>query len=395
VTGGRRARLAAAGAVVYDRRAMIFSRAEYAERLAAVRARMVARGIDVLLVDEVEHLGYLAGWHASGSLYHVYLLPLDGEPVMVCRRLDEPAFRERSWLADAVLFADAEDPVAVVAATLTSKGWATRRLGVELDSHYLPVRRYEALRTALPGATFVDFSGVLRELRLRKSPQEIAYLRQAAAIADEAMREAVAAVGDGKSEREAAAAAAGAFLRLGADTARTGPITAGHRSGTLHGMLGNHRLAAGDLLHMELVPSVHGYSARLMRPTLIGTPSAEQAATARRLIEVQDEQIAAMQPGAAARDVDRICRDGVLKAGLRESYDNFTGYTLGYYGATLPPRTSDFTRAFLPTAEWGLEPGMVFHMYTGARGMAFSETVLVSERGPERLTRLERRLFVR
>jgi Xaa-Pro dipeptidase len=146
---------------------------------------------------------------------------------------------------------------------------------------------------------------------------------------------------------------------------------------------------------MELVPSVRGYSARLMRPTVIGRPSAGQAAAAHALVAIQDEQIAAMRPGAAAAAVDRICREGVAKAGLRDAYDNYTGYTLGYYGAILPPRTSDFTRAFLPTADWVLEPGMVFHMYTGAQGMAFSETVLVTEGGPERLTRLERRLFVR
>jgi Xaa-Pro dipeptidase len=97
-----------------------------------------------------------------------------------------------------------------------------------------------------------------------------------------------------------------------------------------------------------------------------------------------------------ARDVDGICRAEVLRAGLRDAYENFTGYTLGYYGNVyMPPRTSDFTRAFLPTAEWTLEAGMVFHMYTGARGLAFSETVLVTEGGPERLTRLERTLFVR
>jgi Xaa-Pro dipeptidase len=102
-----------------------------------------------------------------------------------------------------------------------------------------------------------------------------------------------------------------------------------------------------------------------------------------------------MKPGVLAQDVDRICREGVLRAGLRESYDNVTGYTLGYYGATHPPRTSDFTRAFLPTADWVLEPGMVFHMYTGAGGMSFSETVLVTDGGAERLTRLERRLFER
>jgi len=44
-----------------------FARAEYAARLAAVRARMAARGVDVLPVDEIEHLAWVAGWHASGS----------------------------------------------------------------------------------------------------------------------------------------------------------------------------------------------------------------------------------------------------------------------------------------------------------------------------------------
>ncbi len=372
---------------------LVFSRDEYEGRLRAVRHEMAARHIDVLLVDETEHLAYLAGWHASGSRYHGCLVPSDGDPVMVFRRLDEPAFLERSWLREHVCFPDTEDPVEAVVRTITERGWAAARLGVETDSHYLTVQIYEALRRALPHATLVDFATVLRELRLRKSPREIEYLRQAAGIADQAMRDAVAAVGEGLSEREAAVAASRTFLRLGADTARTGPITAGRRSGMLHGLLGDHRLSRGDVLHMELVPSVNGYSSRLMRPTVIGPPSAEQADTAARLIEIQDEQIAAMKPGAVARDVDRVCRARVLAAGLRESYDNFTGYTLGYYGATHPPRTSDFTRAFVPTAEWVLEPGMVFHMYTGARGMAFSETVLVTEGGAERLTRLDRRLF--
>ena len=380
---------------VSDDARLIFSRAEYEDRLRAVRREMAARQVDLLIVDETEHLAYLAGWHASGSRYHGCLVPADGDPVMVFRRLDEPAFLERSWLRERVCFADTEDPVEVIARAITARHWDGGRIGVETDSHYLTVQTYEALRHALPRATFVPFATVLRELRLRKSPREIECLRQAAAIADQAMREAVAAVSEGVSERAAAIAASSAFLRLGADTGRTGPITAGRRSGTLHGLLGDHRLGRGDLLHMELVPSINGYSARLMRPTVIGPPSTEQARTAAQLIAIQDEQIAAMKPGAVARDVDRVCRARVLGAGLRDSYDNFTGYTLGYYGAMHPPRTSDFTRAFVPTADWVLEPGMVFHMYTGARGMSFSDTVLVTDGGPERLTRLERRLFAR
>ena len=63
----------------------------------------------------------------------------------------------------------------------------------------------------------------------------------------------------------------------------------------------------------------------------------------------------------------------VLRAGLRDHYDNITGYTLGYYSQQ-PLRSSDFTRVFLPNADWRLEEGMIFHMYTSTRGVWFFST---------------------
>lgn len=372
----------------------VFSRDEYARRLAAVRAEMQERNAEVILVDEAEHLAYLTGFDRSATRYQACAIPLEGDPVMFLRSLDEPSFLERSWLRDRVTIPDWDEPVAVIARELGRRGWAGRRIGLELDSNYLTVRRWQAITSALPAASFVDFGEVLRELRLRKSPEEIAYLRQAAGIADRAMAAAVAAAGEGKNEREAAAAASRVFLELGADTERAGVITSGSRASSLHGVLGSHRLERGDILHMELVPQVHGYSARIMRPAAIGAPTTEHVEAARTLVEIQNRQIAAMKPGAVAADVDRLCRDAVLAAKLRDRYDNATGYTLGYY-APWSPRTSDFTRLFVPTATWTLEPGMVFHMYVSAMGLAFSETVLVTDTGPERLTQTDRVLFVR
>ena len=373
---------------------VVFSHEEYARRLAAMRAKMRERAAELVLVDEAEHLAYLTGFDRSATRYQACAIPLEGDPVTFLRALDEPSFLERSWLTDHVTVADWEDPVVVIARELARRGWANRRIGLELDSNYLTVRRWQTLTAALPAASFVDFGEVLRELRLHKSSEEIALLRRAASIADRAMAAAVAAAGEGRNEREAAAAASRVFLELGADTGRAGVITSGPRATSLHGLLGSHRLERGDLLHMELVPQVHGYSARIMRPTAIGAPSAVQIDAARVLVELQDRQLAAMKPGIVAADVDRIVREGVLAAKLRDRYENATGYTLGYY-APWSPRTSDFTRLFIPTATWALEPGMVFHMYVAALGLAFSETVLVTDAGAERLTRTERVLFVR
>ena len=164
-----------------------FSRDEYARRLALVRAKMQERGAEVVLVDEAEHLAYLTGFDRSATRYQACAIPLDGEPVMFLRSLDEPSFLERSWLRDHVTMADWEDPVEVIARELGRRGWGTRRLALELDSNYLTVRRWQAITSALPAAAFIDFGEVLRELRLRKSAEEIVYLRQAATIADRAM----------------------------------------------------------------------------------------------------------------------------------------------------------------------------------------------------------------
>jgi Xaa-Pro dipeptidase len=112
---------------------------------------------------------------------------------------------------------------------------------------------------------------------------------------------------------------------------------------------------------------------------------------AEKIVALQDQQIAAMKSGAVARDVDGIMRDGVLSAGLRAHYQNVTAYTLGLYTRT--PRSSDFSRVFLPSADWMLEDGMVFHVYATAHGLGFSETVVVRPEGGVRLTTAPRRIL--
>lgn len=370
---------------------LAFTRSEYNERAQRVRAEMRRRNIDLLLVDQTEFLVWLCGFSISENMYRACLLPLEGEPVMVLRAVDLGPFLENSWVTENVAFADWEDPIAVLAKTMAARGWDRAGVGLDEDSYCMPLRRFKQLRAALADARFCDFSGVLEQLRARKSPQEIAYLRRAAEIGDVALAAALAATGEGRTARDAAAAVHQVFMAEGADTSRAGIITSGTGDSFLHGNLHAHPIRQGDVLHLELLPLINGYSARLMRPAVVG-PAGERAAMARTLIEAQDRQFEAMAPGRTAGELDAIARDAILSAGLRSQYLNITGYTLGYFPLSTP-RTSDFTRVFLPDAKWVLEPNMVFHMYVSAAGVAFSETVRVTETGCELLTRSPRRLF--
>ena len=366
-----------------------FPREEYEERLGRLRAAMADRAIDALILDTCEMLDYFTGYAVSENRYRAAVIRPEDSPVMVVRKLDEQPFLNAAWFEDRRAFTDTEDPVAVVAEVVGDAA----RVGLDMNSYCMPAKRFRHLEGLLPGAELVDVSDVLMPMRLRKSPAEVEVMRTAAGIADEAMRRAIAAAAPGASSRRVASVASGAFVELGADFGRTGPITVGRGWNFMHGKLSDAPLVEGDVLHLELVPKVRGYCARLMRPAVMGEPSLELAGAAAALVALQSRQIAAMVPGAEARAVDAIVREGTVRAGLRRDYVNNTGYTLGYYFEQAP-RTSDFTRLFTADADWRLEAGMTFHMYASAdAGVAFSETVLVTDGGPERLTRTERRLF--
>jgi Xaa-Pro aminopeptidase len=369
-----------------------FELAEYQDRLARLRAAMTRAGAEVMLLDDAEILAYFTGYERSVSYYRALIVPRDGEPVMVLRSLDTSPFEEKSWITAHVGYPDTADAVAIVAKTLVERGFGNAAIGIDLGSHALTVDVFQRLSAALPNARIVAMNSVPWELRLIKSPQEIGYIRKAAEIADTTLAEIAKMARPGISEREVSAFAAKRFTELGGMPGHVGPITSGKGWGFLHGHLHDHPMAAGDILHLELVPRYLGYSARLMRSVIIGKPTAQQQADADTLRSLQDAQIAAMVPGARAADVHAILAGGAIERSLRDSYDNITGYTLGYYSQQ-PLRSSDFTRVFDATAPWLLEPGMVFHMYTSAKGLAFSETVHVTESGPERLTRIERKLF--
>ena len=370
-----------------------FTRAEFDARGARLKARLRAAEVDVALFDEIEAMTWVSGFGSSANRWRCVAIPLDAEPFFLIRALDASVCRQRSWIEDVPTYRDWEDPMPVLADALAARGLGKARIGLDFESYGTSIRRFAAMQAALPGATFVDIGPVVAELRLIKSAAEIELLRRAAAIADEATRRAAAVCIPGGTQREAAKVAQMTFVEMGGDLYRPGPITAGRGWDFLHGHLGDAPLATGDVVHIELTPRIHGYSARVMRCVVLGEPEPERQRAAEILAELQDRQIAALKPGARAGDVDAILRQGVIVSGLRDSYDNITGYTLGLYGDA-GPRTSDFTRILHPGADWSVEAGMVFHIYASAGGAALSESVLVTETGPELLTHLPRGLLV-
>ncbi|MGY5809103.1 M24 family metallopeptidase [Rhizobium sp. LEGMi198b] len=365
-----------------------FALAEYRTRIASIQAEIAARGADLLLVDQIDHLAYLFGYLATAARYQAALIPATGEPWLIVRELDLGTFLDQSWSRSFETFADDEDSHDRVTKAIAR--FAPRKLAVEKDSNILTIERLNLIRAGNPGIEIVDFSGVIWEQRLIKSPAELAYIRHAAKVADAIVAAGARTVKPGTNDRDTLAAMYEASIRNGADNTRTAVLGRMTGEDALIGSVKNAAWATGERVFLESTPQYRGYSARIVRPVVVGPVSAVDRDLARRLVDIQDRQIAAMVPGANGGEVDAIARNEVLRQGLKPAFTQITAYTLGYQAV---PRVSDHTRIMAPGQNWTLLPGMVFHVVLHTSELAFSETVAVTENGPERLTQLPREIL--
>lgn len=368
-----------------------FEPAEYHARLARVQTELKAKGLDALLAFLPETVTWLTGYFTRAyGTFQFAIIPAEGAPTLFARDVEEYYLDSTCVFPDRVLWTDSDDRTAVAVKAIRDRLGASAKIGVEMDAWVLNAARWEAIRTAMPGAAFVDQSALVPKMKLIKSEAEIAYQRRAAHAAEAGMQAGIDAVGVGVSEREMAAAICAAMIREGSDLPGPGVLSSGERAYHLHGGYSDRVLQRGDIVQLEVTPNNHHYHARFMRPIRVAEASDADHRLAEQLVAIQDAALAAVAPGVAATVPDAIYRDGVLSAGLRDTYTNKTFYSVGLL---LQPNGGEPLEAH-PGADWSFAEGMVFHSYVLAKGFGMSETIVVRADGAERLTTFPRRLFV-
>lgn len=368
-----------------------FGADEYRARLARVQARIRELGLDGLLAFQPETVTWLTGFFTRGyGSFQLAVIPADGAPTLICRDVEEYYLDATCVFPGRAMWSDSDDPVLVAARAIGSVLGQTARVGIEAAAWPLSVARYDAMRAALPGFEFQDESGLASTMRLIKSPAEIALQRHAAKAAEAGMQAAIDSAGVGVSEREMAAEICAAMIRAGSDLPGPGVMSSGERAFHLHGGYSDRVLGQGDLVQIETTPNHRHYHARFMRPIRVAEASEEDQRITERLVAIQDAALAEVRPGVPASVPDAVYRDGVLSAGLRDSYTNKTFYSVGLL---LQPSGGEKLEA-APGCTWSFAEGMTFHTYVLARGFGMSETIAITADGYERLTTFSRQLFV-
>jgi Xaa-Pro dipeptidase len=379
-----------------------FDRAEYASRLRRTRAAMRDAGLDALLVFHQEHMFYLAGYDQIGYwVYQVLIVPAADEPMTaVVRKVDELLVRDggivedvRVWLDDAT-----RDPAEQTADVLAARGLLRgRRLGIERKSHALLPYYYDLLRAALADAELVDASDLITELRVVKSPAEIAYMRRAGEVMDAGVRAAWETLRPGVRECDVHAAVAAAMYRAGGEHPSVAPpMGTGPRTLTqTHGAATTREVRAGDPFLLEVGGCVRRYHAVCMRTASVGPPGDRTRSMHAAIRAATDAGLAAIRPGVPTSDVARIVHDTLARHGYSRR-----GQHVGYgIGLGYPPTWIDSLR-IKETDPHVLREGMTFLFHAGLLApegdvyVALGDPVLVTAVGYERLTRLSRELTV-
>lgn len=368
-----------------------FTRDEYERRLERARREVLGGELDAVLLFEPESVTYLTGFYTFGytSSFQAALVTGEGDPVTIVRHSEVFYLDQTSPFAARHVWYDGQQPADVVADAVREHGLAAAKLGVEMRSWMLNAALFRDFGARLPDATFVDTSEALARLRFVKSPAEMAYIEQAARIAGTAMRAAVGACRAGVTENHVAAAVFAATTLLGSDRPDI-CIASGEAADHIHGLYTGRTLEPGDLVAVEVVPSVRHYHARFMRSIAVPPVDSATLALARRLLDVQDRAMDAVAPGVAASVPDAVYREGILATGAVREYPNKTFYSVGLM---LDPNTAEPLEAN-PASTWCFEEGMVFHTYLALRGLALSETVAVTADGHRRVTTYPRELLV-
>ena len=378
-----------------------FTKQEFAARRLATRQAMSERGLEALLMFRQESMYYLTGYDTFGYVFFQCLvLTADGAMTLLTRAPDLRQARHTSDIEDVRVWVDDEgaEPALELRPIIEEHGLASRHLGIELEAYGLTGRSWQGLRQTLEGCcSWSDASDLVSRLRLVKSEAELAYVRRAAELADEALEAARQTARAGAQEGHILAEMQGAVFRGGGDyPANRFIIGSGPGAMLCRYFTGRRQLADDDQLTLEFAGVYRHYHACLMRLVRIGEPPPEQKRMVEACADALQAAQAALRPGRAMGEVFAAQAESLDGAGFSAQRLNACGYSLG---TTFEPNWMDWPM-FYAGNPVELAPNMVFflHMilFDDEAGLAatLGETVLITTDGYRRLSKASLDLII-
>jgi Xaa-Pro aminopeptidase len=361
-----------------------FSTHEFERRLAGIRTRMKAAGLDALILTRGENIFYGCGFRASHfaswlSELHALIIPMEGPPRMMTRAL-EREIAKLQWSGSPLLYMDHENPYEALARILQESGNAAKRIGVE--ERFLKVSQLRSIQRHLPDASLVDASGLVEAVAAMPSEAESTCLRRAARITDIGFQAGIREIREGVYPYQVIGKIHDAMYQAGQRDFDMSLVCvwSGPRGGRMHDTSTTERIKKGDIATIEVWGVDNHYKAGAQASIYVGDAPPAAIVDAYNLnADMYANARKAVRAGVTAGDVFNAA-NSVYRAARGTNYFRRCGGSMG-----LTVFTVDLTDGRRDV----LTPGMALLVQTLVNDPALltcASTVMVSQDGYEDLT---------
>jgi Xaa-Pro dipeptidase len=265
-----------------------------------------------------------------------------------------------------------------------------RTFRVAVDEANLQPAIRDAVRACL-GERLVDGSELLTRIRMVKTEEEVRRLEAAAHVIEESYLAALTAAHEGMTEAEMARVFDQRTIELGSAPHFT-VIAFGERGAFPNAIPSpDRRLRPGDVIRFDIGCTTDMYRSDIARTAVFREPSDKVRSYYAAILAGEDRMLAAMRPGATAREVFEAAVEGTREGGIPHYRRHHVGHGVGL-DTYDPPVLNDVT-------DTPLEAGMTFEVETpyyelGFGGLQVEDTVVITDAGYQMLTRTPRELRV-
>ena len=361
------------------------------KRLNNLRQQMAAFQMDGIALVPGPNMVYFSGIHAHLSERPIVLfIPANEKPAIIIPTLEAMKARA-AGIPEARIFNWSDDDwfegaFQAVADDLGLSGW---KLGVE--TLYMRVLESQQLLKSAPDLDIISADELINALRGVKDSDEIALMKRAAVVAEEALNSLLPNIRIGMSEKQIAGMLTQELLTAGADAVAFSPIVAsGPNSAIPHAVPTGRQIQEGDLLLFDWGALVDGYASDITRTFAIGEidPRLHEIYEAVRLANEAGKSV--VRPGIAAQEVDRAARRVIKEAGFGEAFIHRTGHGLGLEVHEEPSLKEGNLAQLQVGYVFTVEPGIYLD---GLGGVRIEDNVLVTTEGHRSLTSFPRDLI--
>ena len=350
------------------------------KRVQAFLDKMQEKELDGIIINNLKNVYYLTGfWGSNGTVF----ISRDRQILVTDARYIIAAKQEVTGFE---IFAE-RDELATIAKIAKDIGLS--RIGFEDE---ISVSYYHRMQTTFEGLELVPQTQFVESLRMIKDETEIATIRKACSISDQAFHDALDFIKPGKTEIEIANFLDFRMRELGAAGLSFDTILAsGINSSKPHAHPMHKPVELGEAITMDFGCLYDHYVSDMTRTIYLGHASDEQAEIYNTVLKANQALIDQAKDGLGFRDFDKIPRDIIVEAGYGEYFTHGIGHGIGLDIHEEPY----FSQISTEVIESGMvltdEPGIYIE---GKYGVRIEDDILITETGCELLTLAPKELIV-